>query len=425
MATSVTPWFLSELGLDEGTDESSIRKAYARRLKTIDQATDVAGFMRLREAYEQALAWARGARDTQTVAPALEPRPTVEAPPEGARLRAPSSVATPRGQESPQLSASDALAALERAIRGGSDPATALQEVVHVLRRGRLNEPYLFETLLIDALAESRLPKRLPLYYAAQACFAWSDVSHLRELGHRGAWLDDVGMEMHAWRTESDSWVIDTLLDRPGGTPLLERETLSPQDFSEDTALDWPRMQHLLRRYPHYLALRYDVATMQAWGRAFLLVTDSSARKTAATSEPSSSNTSRPKRVSAAAISALIGVGVLVLIAGLILVANLARHPDASTLPTVDASTPPTAPETEAHRLRAAVPELPADAPADERTCAYIEHAVHAADWNPPDDADLRLRLRSVTTLCLNLRIWPNRSVNDPQLRKLGIEVTP
>ena len=47
-----------ELGITETTDTHAIRKAYARRLKAIDPETDPASFIRLREAFDQAVDWA-------------------------------------------------------------------------------------------------------------------------------------------------------------------------------------------------------------------------------------------------------------------------------------------------------------------------------------------------------------------------------
>lgn len=59
MSDDPVNWPYDELGLDtNGGDTKTVKRAYARRLKTIDQAKDPAGFQALREAYEYALAMA-------------------------------------------------------------------------------------------------------------------------------------------------------------------------------------------------------------------------------------------------------------------------------------------------------------------------------------------------------------------------------
>lgn len=410
-----TPWFLDYLGLDAEADAGAVKRAYAQRLKKIDQATDIDGFMRLREAYQLAGDWIRDRshattpRGTSDVAEAPAQR-RVLAPDVSPYGHAPASYTT----VDPISNARDAMDRLIARMAVGVPPHTALRESLNELRQGHLHASTHFEALLIDGLASSSLPHRLALFHVARGEFAWQDVTHLANMAQRGQWLDAVSSELRPWQKECFALGVGSPVDRLQGSELLELPTLRPDDFSHKAALHWPGMQQLLDRFPRYLALRYDSNALAAWKQAF-----HAAKKQAfgsvgkAKKVPPSAN--KPGKPSSAWGPVTVGIGVLVLIATLFMVATLAHR--------TDASRPYLSDETPEHRLRAAIPELPLNPPIDARTCSYIEHAVHADGWNPPDDADLRHRLRSTTESCLNLRIWPNRRMGDPQLRKLDITV--
>ncbi|MBY0573569.1 MAG: hypothetical protein K2P84_07800 [Undibacterium sp.] len=53
------PAFFIDQQIDQAADERTIKRAYAKALKLIDQDNDLAGFQDLRESYERALTWAR------------------------------------------------------------------------------------------------------------------------------------------------------------------------------------------------------------------------------------------------------------------------------------------------------------------------------------------------------------------------------
>lgn len=79
MSRNAWPW--SALDLDGPADPREVRRAYARKLKAIDQAADPAGFQTLRQAFELAKAMA-GEGDRPRVQVVFTPEPAEPEPPQ-------------------------------------------------------------------------------------------------------------------------------------------------------------------------------------------------------------------------------------------------------------------------------------------------------------------------------------------------------
>ena len=184
-----TPDFLHVLGLDACADRRAIRHAYARQLKQIDQAADVAGFQALREAYEAALAWA--ADDT------------AQRTPEAAPIRVLSSRPVPEEQAAEAMFERLVMKTAQlAAARRREDPDAWRAELVRCLDDDSLVHVGArtgFEERVVHLLCAGWRPGHEALFAAACDVFAWrEDPRMLALFGESGALLNQA-IEEQRW----------------------------------------------------------------------------------------------------------------------------------------------------------------------------------------------------------------------------------
>lgn len=398
-----TPWFLERLGLDERADERAIKRAYATRLKKIDQTTDITGFTDLHRTYQAALAWhashaprvASATTDIETRAK-LSPETLsafVDRETSGERPAADNNDSSIGPEEAARL----AHAQLTERVAHGDSADMVLGEQLDLLRRGHLRAPFLFELRLIESLADGSISQRFELFNAAQRYFSWKDIGHLSALGRHGGWVNSVRTESHAWSEQSQQLPGVLLLDalKLGGTHGLP------------SANHWPKIQSIIDRYPHFLSLQLDQARVIALQKAFDALPESEKnwaldtsplafqRNNAQTIKP----TSRPGRP--------IGLVLVVVIFAIRLISAIANS---ATTHESHEPAPPPASTLLALNLQRFAP-----------TAQSCESLVPIVDRTAPFQEDERTYLQSAVRSCLRLDYWPGDHRNDDALRKLGI----
>lgn len=253
------PWFLQVLDLSADTDARTIKRAYAARLKRIDQATDIEGFTRLHQAYRAALQWHAARMPDPSgevrVRPVGAP-PAIEAMPPAVVTGAPAAAPA-----DPGVRARRAAEQLQQDLASGAPAAQSLQAQLDLLRRGHLQEPALFEGVLIEGLAQGAFADPLALFRAACPQFGWDDVNRLAQLGPRGQWLGRLLVEERMWAREAAT------LEGANWFEWLQQSGSAPPPRA--LAALWPRVQAVLQRYPNYMRLRLDASMLAAWKAAF------------------------------------------------------------------------------------------------------------------------------------------------------------
>ena len=207
--------FLAHLGLRNDADERDIKRAYARLLKQIDQATDAAAFQALREAYEAALHWHRqgGGASSQRVEtatgpslappapppPASAPVPRIERPREKAPPRPPTqnhgaaSTARPTGPAT-DPDVLEVFQAFMSQLTTHGDKASMRQALTSSLEDPRvqgLEARDMFEWLIAKALAKGWKPGHDILMALAIELFKWGkEPRYLMRFGQAGSEID-------------------------------------------------------------------------------------------------------------------------------------------------------------------------------------------------------------------------------------------
>lgn len=269
-----TPWYLLALELEPGVDERSIRRAYAVKLKGIDQELDPEGFQRLRQAYEHALLMARA-----TVAEATEEaNPVSSAAVDNHDVAFDPNVestahqqleveilATSVDEVDPELEADQVLQVLLKQVRTrANDFSPSNLKPLLALMQEALQDPALihiearrqFEFGVAKHLVNGWIPGNESLFAAAIRVFDWShDNRRLREMGWVGNTIDAAIVERGAYLERPDpklNYVIERLRNPNRPTPKELVELV-------------PAALHLVKRYPNLLNMSADLNVWNNW----------------------------------------------------------------------------------------------------------------------------------------------------------------
>lgn len=396
-----TPWFLERLGLDESVDERAIKRAYATRLKKINQATDIAGFTELHRVYQAALAW----HVSRVTAPEKVPPPfhgdeptigSVATSPESSPDHSDSRVAND-GIGRPEEMADMAHAQLADRMASGESAEIALTEQLAMLRLGHLRAPFLFELRLIESLANGSILHRFELYNAAQRHFSWRDIGHLSALGRHGEWVIAAKKESQAWSTQ---W------QQLPGVMLLDALKIGSVD-GLPSANHWPKIHDIIRRYPNFVPLQLDLSRVNALKLAFDALPDSDKEWALDTSRLSLQRPDPQTRKPASRSRFPIGMAIVIAMLVIRLIGALATG--ATTQASQDAI-PPRPTSLLALNLQRFAPT--------QQSCQSLLPIV---ERSAPFQDDERAYLQRAVRSCLEQDYWPGDHQSQEALRKLDI----
>lgn len=275
--------FLLRLGLDVDTDARSIRRAYARELKQIDQEQDAAGFQELREAYDHALQWLAWREQNAAAEAEPEPAPEREPPatPDYGQPRTPVTLgAAPAPAPVQGASPPDEAQQLAAAVFGEFRAAmAALLQQYHVqqaplwqqaLRHSLDDERLLnitartyFEVHIAQLLAAGWRPGHEVLLVVACHVFHWGeDRRRLQQLGYAGALIDQAIDQRNIFDRLPES----ELMIHRAAIALLRKDD-APSDYQ--LRGDMPYVEKLMAYFPVWMSMIVNLNVVEQWRASY------------------------------------------------------------------------------------------------------------------------------------------------------------